>query len=78
MKGQLRCQLEIPVGEILFQISFIRCPVPVKDNLHAQMRLVPFACDLPFSLIINISTNVEIYDFSEIKTSFFRGSSSHL
>jgi hypothetical protein len=35
------------------------------------MRLVPFACDLPVSLIMNISTDVEIYGFSEIKPSFF-------
>ena len=35
------------------------------------MRLVPFACDLPVSLIMNISTNVEIYGFSEIIPSFF-------
>ena len=66
VKGQLRCQLEIPAGEILIQILFTRCPASVKDNLHAQMRLVPFACDHPVSLIIAISTNVEICDFYEI------------
>jgi hypothetical protein len=64
--------------ETSFKLLFIQYPIPAKDNLHAQMRLVPFACDLPVSLIMNISTNVEIYDFSEIKPSFFWGSSSPL
>ena len=36
--------------KISFKLLFIQYPTPAKDSLHAQMRLVPFVCDLPHLL----------------------------